>query len=414
MKKVLLAGVPKSPNLGDGLIAYTLNRIISMRGKHQVIHFDLLDGRCDQSMPIYAARGGLHYALAGPPSPAPVQGAPAPALKLNNAGSSKKMTPDALRRLKAYWIHRGKNEKLNRELKQAVGESEAVLIGGGHLLIDTYWTFPLAVRRVAEEAKRQGKPLHILLVGARGPWSAQAKRWLLGVCRYAASIAVRDEDSKRFLLGLDPKLASKTVTLADPALFTPEAFGLTEAAAGREKQTGKRTIGLGVMDPHEMNRHCELRWEREACADWWTQAAKVALGAGHSVSFFTNGAASDNAFVEEFVKPRLAGLKGIEFSPYPTTVEQLVGTIASCDSVIAQRLHACIPSLAMGKPTYGLIWDRKLENIFADLGMKSQLIDFRESRQQLAAAVDGRMVESGPAIDEKKLQLYEHIGRILQ
>ncbi|WP_127499379.1 polysaccharide pyruvyl transferase family protein [Paenibacillus glycanilyticus] len=412
MKKVLLAGVPKSPNLGDGLIAYTLNRIISMRGKHQVIHFDLLDGRCDQSMPIYSARGGLHYALAGPPASAAAQYASAPAVKLNSAGSGKKMTPDALRRLKAYWIHRGKNEKLNRELQQAVEESEAVFIGGGHLLIDTYWTFPLAVRRVADEAKRQGKPLHILLVGARGPWSTQARRWLLGACRYATSIAVRDEDSRRFLLDLDPKLAVKTVTLADPALFTPEAFGLTEAAAGQEK-SGRRKIGLGVMDPHEMNRHCELRWEREACADWWLQAAKVAIGAGHNVSFFTNGAASDNAFVEEFVKPRLAGLKGVEFTPYPTTVEQLVGTIAACDTVIAQRLHACIPSLAMGKPTYGLIWDRKLENIFADLGMKSQLIDFRESRQQLAAAVDGRMADSGPAIDAKKLQLYEHIGRIL-
>ncbi|GLX67320.1 polysaccharide pyruvyl transferase family protein [Paenibacillus glycanilyticus] len=412
MKKVLLAGVPKSPNLGDGLIAYTLNRIIAMRGQHQVIHFDLLDGRCDQSMPIYSARGSLHYALAGAPASAVMQKDTAPALRLNSDGSGKKMTPDALRRLKAYWIHRGKNEKLGSELKQAVEESEAVFIGGGHLLIDTYWTFPLAVRRVAEEAKRQGKPLHILLVGARGPWSPQAKRWLLDVCRYAASIAVRDEDSRKFLLGLDASLKGKTVTLADPALFTPEAFGLTETAAGVEKP-GKRTIGLGVMDPHEMNRHCELRWEREACADWWQQAAKVALGAGLNVSFFTNGAASDNAFVEEFVKPRLRGLPGVEFSPYPTTVEQLVGSIAACDTVIAQRLHACIPSLAMGKPTYGLIWDRKLENIFADLGMKSQLIDFRNSRQQLAAAVDGRMADSEAAINDKKLQLYEHIGRIL-
>jgi polysaccharide pyruvyl transferase WcaK-like protein len=412
VKKVLLAGVPKSPNLGDGLIAYTLNRIIAMRGKHQVIHFDLLDGRCDQSMPIYSARGGLHYAIAGAPAAKAEQAASAPALKLNSAGSSKKMTPDALRRLKAYWLHRSKNEKLNGELKQAVSESEAVFIGGGHLLIDTYWTFPLAVRRVAEEAKRQGKPLHILLVGARGPWSAQAKRWLLGVCRYAASIAVRDEDSRRFLLQLDPKLTSKTVTLADPALFTPEAFGLTEASAGAERP-GKRKIGLGIMDPHEMNRHCELRWEREDCADWWAAAAKEALAAGHEVSLFTNGAASDNAFVEQFVKPRLKGVPGVEMTPYPTTVEQLVGTIAACHTVIAQRLHACIPSLAMGKPTYGLIWDRKLENIFADLGMSSQLIDFRESRQQLAAAVEGRMADSAEAINDKKLQLYEHIGRIL-
>lgn len=434
MKKVLLAGVPQSPNLGDGLIAYTLNRLIAMRGDHQVIHFDLLHGRCDKSMPMTIDQGSAAYSLVSYATDRASNNkadAPAPVVKLNGAGSGKKLTPDAMRRVKAYWLHHRKDQQMSSQLSQSVNEADAVFIGGGHLLIDTYWTFPLAVRRVAMEAKRSGKPLHILLVGARGPWSRQARKWLLDSCRYATTIAVRDEDSRQFLLKLDSGLASKTVTLADPALYTPEAFGMasatdeTAAAAARAAslasgadgaQAIQRTVGLGIMDPHEMNRHCELRWEREACAEWWRDAAAAITASGSQVTIFTNGAATDNAFVEQYVKPLCRDMKGVEFAPYPVTVEQLVGSIAACDGVIAQRLHACIPALAMGKPTYGLIWDRKLENIFADLGMSGHLIDFQAPAwQAVASAAEGFMPSERirHAITQKKAQLYEHIGRIL-
>ncbi|MFX3635799.1 MAG: polysaccharide pyruvyl transferase family protein [Candidatus Pristimantibacillus sp.] len=417
MKKVLLAGVPQSPNLGDGLIAYTMNRLIAMRGEHQVIHFDLLQGRCDKSMPMSSVRGGLHYSLASYAATPAASAMPAPLVRLNSNGSGKKMTPDTLRRLKAYWLHRRKDGVLNSQLRQAVKEAEAVYIGGGHLLIDTYWTFPLGVKRVMLEAKRQGKPLHILLVGARGPWSSQGRRWLLDACRYATTIAVRDEDSRQFLLAQDSRLANKTITLADPALYTPEAFGLAASSAKSiGAPTAHRTVGLGIMDPHEMNRHCELRWDREECAAWWNDATAALTATGCTVKIFTNGAATDNAFVEHYVKPLCQGMKGVEFLPYPSTVEQLVESIAECDSVIAQRLHACIPALALGKPTYGLIWDRKLENIFTDLGMSSYLIDFRKPAWAAVASVsEGHMPSERivQAIREKKEQLYDHIGRIL-
>ncbi|MFC4775857.1 polysaccharide pyruvyl transferase family protein [Paenibacillus sp. GCM10023252] len=429
MRKVLLAGVPQSPNLGDGLIAHTINQLISMQGKHEVVHFDLLHGLWeDEQMhqPLAAVSGG---SAAGAFAAAAVK--PAAQARLNEAGTRKKMTPDALRRLKAYWLHRRKDPVMNEQLRRAVSEADAVYIGGGHLLIDTYWTFPLAVRRVAMEAKRQGKPLHLLLVGARGPWSRQAQWWLLEVCRIAATIAVRDEDSKKFLLQLDPKLASKTVALADPALYTPEAFNLAIEPEGpaeielspaeRVMASGtgavrQRVIGLGIMDPNEMNRHCEHRWEREDCAQWWSDAAQAIVSSGSTVRIFTNGAGTDNAFVEQYVKPLCKGNPAIELMPYPATVHQLVNSIAGCDAVIAQRLHACMPALSMNKPTYGVIWDKKLESIFTDIGLGSHLIDFRVPAEQavLAAATTISRPEAYvKAMKRKKQELLEHMGRIL-
>lgn len=401
MKTILLAGVPKSPNLGDGLIAYTINRMIRMRGSYRIIHFDLLDGRCpEEETPSEAA----------------------PVVRLNAAGLKKRATPDWMRMLKAYWLHRAKDSVMLGQVREAVAEADAVFIGGGHLLIDTYLTFPLSVRRVAREAKRQRKPLHIVFVGARGPWSLPAKRWFLEACRYAETIAVRDADSREFLLAMDASLADKTVALADPALYTLEAFPRLPAGSGTDRVPASRfarnrpVVGLGIMDPHEMKRHSAFRWERDECADWWRDAAIELTSRGLQVNVFTNGSATDNAFVEMYVKPRCAGLEGVQFLGYPTTVAGLVERIAACDAVIAQRLHACIPALSMMKPTYGLIWDQKLSSIFRELGLESHLVDFRRPASSAIAAM--RLTEA-PAgrfpelIRLKKEELYRHMGRIL-
>lgn len=459
MKTVLLAGVPQSPNLGDGLIALTLNRLIAMRGTHRVIHFDLLHGQWEaseshlaaaDSVQLRVAAGAESFSSSSMAEQLPKKmtaGSPQQAdsqadarVQLNGSGASKRMTPDTIRRWKAYWLNKRRNAKLNGPLRKAVAQSEAVFIGGGHLLIDTYWTFPLAVRRIAAEAKRQRKPLHLLLVGARGPWSRQATRWLLSACRYATTIAVRDEDSRSFLLSMDSSLSAKTVALADPALYTPETFGLPAAGTSQQAAglkagykarrtavetaaawpitgTGNRPIiGLGIMDPNEMNRHCPYRWEREACAIWWKSAAEALVARGCEVRLFTNGAATDNAFVEQYVKPLCEAMPHTTVMHYPSTVAQLMESIADCDAVIAQRLHACIPALALGKPTHGIIWDRKLEHIFAELNLAGQLIDFRIPAERTFGkiALDGLLPDGFlPVLNRKKRELFEHIGSIL-
>lgn len=263
MKKILLAGVPRSTNLGDGLIAYTLNQLITMDRRHQVIHFDILHGKWENKDLSFPNKRTVVPLTTNDNEINSTQ-----TLKLNSYGLSKKLTPNAFRRIKSYWLHMRKNNSINPQLRKAVSEADAVFIGGGHLLIDTYWTFPLAVRRIAVEAKRQKKPIHLIFVGARGPWSVLGKRWMLEVCRNAETIAVRDEDSRRFLVGMDRMLEQKTVALSDPALFTMETFDFRD-----RERSKRRIVGLGVMDPNEMNRHCKLRWEREECALWWRNLA---------------------------------------------------------------------------------------------------------------------------------------------
>lgn len=474
MTTVLLAGVPKSPNLGDGLIARTLTHLIQMHGPHEVIHFDLTHGRFagDSSDEGEARHPGSY--------------------RLNGDGLQKRATPDSLRMAKAYWIHRRNHSRINGELRKMVAQSDAVMIGGGHLFIDTYLTFPLAVRRVAAEAARQRKPLHIMLVGARGPWSTPAKAWFRSVCRYASTIAVRDEESRSYLLSVDASLAEKLIALSDPALFTEETFasivqsqplmGSNDAAVYAAADAGSpqiaatsvitaprteaissgsvgviaaprtaavssatvglidpprtasastssvglldppepaspaRIIGLGIMDPNEMRRSTELRWDREQCAEWWRTTAALLADRGYEVRVFTNGADTDNAFVEQMVKPRCKDMPKVSFYSYPTTVNGLIAQIADCDAVIAQRLHACLPAISMRKPTYGIIWDKKLSSIFRDLNLAHHLINFNHPAGE---AVAGMRLDENPTarslqtMMDKKEQLYKHIGSLL-
>ncbi|MBW7474269.1 polysaccharide pyruvyl transferase family protein [Paenibacillus oenotherae] len=440
MTTVLLAGVPKSPNLGDGLIARTLTHLIQMQGPHEVIHFDLTHGR-------FAGESSEDEACDRHPG----------SYRLNGDGLKKRATPDSLRMAKAYWIHRRNHSRINGQLREMVAQSDVVMIGGGHLFIDTYLTFPLAVRRVAAEAARQHKPLHIMLVGARGPWSPPARAWFRSVCRYAATIAVRDEESRNYMLSVDASLAGKMVALSDPALFTQEvlassvkssstrsgaAYTIQRAAAGVHASSAvgvleapvhaaasaigvldppaaahsSRVIGLGIMDPNEMRRSTGLRWDRETCAEWWRSAAAALADRGYSVRVFTNGAETDNAFVEQMVKPRCGGIPNMSFYPYPSTVDGLINQIADCDAVVAQRLHACLPAISMRKPTYGIIWDKKLSSIFRDLDLDGHLVDFNMPAADAVAAMrldDGPAAESLHTMLHKKDLLFKHIRSIL-
>ncbi|WP_068774093.1 polysaccharide pyruvyl transferase family protein [Paenibacillus sp. FJAT-26967] len=404
MKHILLAGVPHSTNLGDGLIAMTVNQLIRTCGDYTITNFDLTAGLYNEPQVTKADKEGKVY-------------------KLNEVSVKKKLTPDFLRYVKSYSVHKKKDRVLNDQIRQLVADSDAVLIGGGHLFIDTYLSFPIAMRRLVMEVRRQRKPLHIVFVGMRGPWSFLARRWFTEILQYAKTISVRDEDSLAYLLSFDSSLARKAVALSDPALVTREAFpepaarfSVSSRMAAKQGDSSVQTIGLGIMDPNEMRRHSPFLWDRDDCADWWYRLAQGVVEGGGRVRIFTNGADTDNAFVEHYIKPRLAAVRDVEFASYPADVSDLVDSIRDCDAVIAQRLHACIPAISFGKPTYGIAWDKKLASIFKDLGLSQYVVDFRSDPRFVLAqmAPDTRSQEGATRIvNDKKRDLVAYVGRIL-
>ncbi|WLR41570.1 polysaccharide pyruvyl transferase family protein [Bacillus carboniphilus] len=349
MKEILVCGVANSANLGDRIIAETVNYIIhSTNELTQIYNFDLTDGK---------VRDFDNKSI----------------IKLNSTGLLKQLTPDYMRRLKVYRKYK-KNRGLETELKKSVAKADLIVIGGGHLLIDNYLNFPIGISNIIKEARLNNIPVIFAFVGAKGPWSKTAKKLLLDALEYADYISVRDSESRRFLVSLSESLSNKVVTLSDPAIFVNDMIG------DDEKNTHTKTtkIGLGIMDPNVIRRHSKYRWSREDAKIWWVSLAKKLSARGYEVNIFTNGASTDNGFVEYFIKKELATVEKVSFLDYPTSYKDVLSCIQKQDVVIAQRLHACLPSISLMKQTFGLVWDIKLKSIYNELGLSDYIIDFNE------------------------------------
>ncbi|MEW9671326.1 polysaccharide pyruvyl transferase family protein [Ammoniphilus sp. 3BR4] len=374
MKRVLVCGVANSGNLGDRIIAETINYIIHLTNdQYEVLNFDFTVGKVEDFENTTR-------------------------IKLNSTSMIKQLIPDFMRSLKVYRKYK-KNIKLATELKESIAKVDMVVIGGGHLLIDNYLNFPIGINNIIKEARLSKTPVIFALVGAKGPWSKAAKKVFLEALEYAKYISVRDSDSRDFLISIDHNLKDKVVALSDPALF------VNEMNRYETKNHSQKKVGLGIMDPNEMRRHSNFHWSRQDSTTWWTTLAKKLTAFGYNVNIFTNGAPTDNGFVEYFIKRELANVKGISFLDYPTNYKDVLATIQQQDLVVAQRLHACLPSISLMKNTFGIVWDKKLESNFKELGLNDYIIDFNEEVEVVVETILKKI--------EKNCQLEDEIFDII-
>lgn len=377
-KKILVCGVPNSDNLGDKVIAESMKFILNKVDEgYKIENFDITDGRA-------------------------ISKANAEPILLNSNSLYKKVIPNFMRRLKVQRNYK-RNSILITEVEEEVRNSDLIIIGGGHLLIDNYLSFPIGIYNIVKEAKKNNIPVSIAFVGAKGPWSYFAKKKFLEVLNYAKHISVRDSDSKEFLTSINKELEEKVIILSDPALF------VDEIEKSKKKVNSRKHIGLGVMDPNEMLRHSNVKWDRDEAAKWWITLTKKLFENNFEVSIFTNGAKTDNAFVENYLKKNLQKYENVNFIEYPKNYKELLKTISNFEIVIAQRLHACLPSISYKNITYGIKWDRKLENIFKDLFLDNYLINCDDDIDELFEKITNNMevskdLEESIKVGKKEMQ----------
>ncbi|ANU22486.1 polysaccharide pyruvyl transferase family protein [Planococcus donghaensis] len=362
MERILVCGVANSGNLGDRIIAESLNYIINKADKKYVItNFDFTVGEIVESKKKAT-------------------------VNLTSDKIFKKIIPNSIRYIKVSNYYR-KNYILKEALTKQVSESHIIVIGGGHLLIDNYGNFPIGIYTIYKEARKNNIPIIFAFVGAKGPWSYKARKLLGEVLNYASYISVRDNDSKKFLISINPNIQQKIIALTDPALYVKEIYPPTQYKVGKKK------IGLGIMDPNEMKRHSNISWSRTDSAIWWSKLAKELVKLNYEVNIFTNGATTDNGFVEQYIKKNLEEIEGISFSEYLSDYRNLIKTIENQDVIVAQRLHACLPSVSYYKHTYGIMWDPKLKSIFEELGLNNYLIDCKDEVEKVVQKIEKNLNE---------------------
>lgn len=299
--------------------------------------------------------------------------------------------PNMIRRfVTGVALRRMARRTLRPRCRAAMGQADAVVLGGGNLLADADLNFPIKIACALGEAAHAGRPVGVFGVGVSDNWSRRGAALLGGAIGRARPVhgAVRDTRSKAIW---DRRLRTRGVPAAslcrDPGLLTARHFRAAAPVSGR--------IGLCLTDP------LALRYHGAAGADarldgWIVDLAGGLAARGHEIAVFTNGSPEDRAYLAAMT-PRLRAACGDRLTIVPAfaTPAGLATFASGCALLIAHRMHACIAAYSYAVPHLGLAWDAKLDSFFASVGREAYMIDPATTSPAEAAVIAERALGDG-------------------
>lgn len=335
--KYVIAAVPYSDNLGDGVIAANLSDCIRRKNKHNIVSL------CDISYRSEVA-------------------------SFKNKDTGMKFflkLPRAIRQFvvvlffsSKYFRHGGKY------LKEKLVDCDELLIGGGQLISDVDFNFPLKLYFLIRIAEKFDIKTSIVSVGVAARWSCVGRLLMKRVLtsKVIMKISVRDEFSKKNLatrFGIDD-----AVILPDPALMCSISAGggfLNKPSLGEEK-----ILGLGVADINGLNYSSDIiNNQDDNSIEYICSIVDMACLNEYTVYLFTNGAIEDERFLYDEIIPKLK-LKGLGFKVLPRckNINDLVDFIKNTNRIVAYRLHANIIASSFNIPYFAVGWDNKVLSYF--------------------------------------------------
>jgi polysaccharide pyruvyl transferase WcaK-like protein len=249
---------------------------------------------------------------------------------------------------------------------------QALVIGGGQLLMDDGLNFPLKLAALSKQARYLGLPTHFSACGVGSSWSAKGRKLVEGALVNAESVTLRDSLSSQRLGQMLPEIPHR-VTF-DPAIWAADVY---PAASTTE---ASRFTGLCVMSKDAFNaRSLNTRYIEAEWMQLWLDLLNALLKRNHQVILFTTGSRNDQQFADElFTQARLRGWRRVDLAQWPSSVPVLVDILRACRTVIAARLHAAVLANAFGIASIGLIWDQKVRAYYEDTGRPNQCFDLSQ------------------------------------
>jgi polysaccharide pyruvyl transferase WcaK-like protein len=352
MPTVAICGEKYSSNLGDGVIADCLEWLIGHERP------DVAVRTVDMSRKTaFSAEAEVTVEGAGRPR-----------------SRARDLIPGFVRRSirEAQW-ERGPGPRLHRHAAEILRGCDALVIGGGQLLMDNNLRFPMKIRSVTSAARAVGVPkMACFGVGVGGKWSGRGRQILASALREPTltALVVRDETSGRTIAREFPTLGPLTSVAGDPALFSGEAYG-----CGRNP-SADGPVGLGVLGLRLLSATAGqpgVSDPRAASEAFWLGVIDGLHRAGRRAELFTNGDELDQAFAEHLAKAnRDRGGPEVALAPRPTDPGALVRRISGYSGLIAYRLHSNIIGYSLGIPGALMTWDSKVRH-FAEMTGRGEL-----------------------------------------
>lgn len=270
------------------------------------------------------------------------------------------------------WIRLGLRPRHWPQIREAIGQADYVLIGGGELLQETPCHFADHIAAIAREAARVGTPIGFLACGVEPDCTSRSRRLTTPALRQAGLITVRDDASRRNLASWAPGLdLDQVVVGSDPALLVSRAYPV-RADEGREG------IGVNVVAYESVSRRREIRVDSDRFCEWYLEVIRsMRRIPGHPVILFSNGAPPDASFA--------AKLHGILDDPSvilvdrPRSVNAFVPVVRECRAVVAARLHTTITAVSYGVPCLATAWSPKFDAFYFQMNRSERLFRLGES-----------------------------------
>lgn len=237
-------------------------------------------------------------------------------------------------------------------------QADLIFFDGGGIIKYRQEEFHRYVPDLLEVAQECGIPVYLNSVGVEGYDGGDARCVRLAqALNYdcVKGISVRDDIETLRRDYRKPAACAIPISLVvDPAVFTPQAYGIQKDA-----QSG--VIGLGIVRYRIFEDYGIPQVTREFQLDLWQGIAKGLEERGYAWQLFVNGLRSDYDFALEIL--RHMGREDETdtlLAPRPLQGRELVRTIASYQGVIACRMHANIIAYALGIASVGLVWNDKM------------------------------------------------------
>ncbi|WP_397543202.1 polysaccharide pyruvyl transferase family protein [Roseovarius salis] len=341
MRKIVIFGLPYSPNTGDGVIADCLRAGLKTASPGVDVHHVDISGRTGFGAVTVRNRAAALAVLRLLPRPA------AQALVVHRLG----------RMLDGF-------EPLWRDTAKG---ADLAVIGGGQIFSDADLNFCLKIDRIARILRELACPTVVHGAGVARNWTPRGARLFRTLldCDLQA-VGLRDDASIRAWTEQMGDTGPAPRLTRDPALIAADVYHPTHQGTG--------WIGLCVTDPAILSYHAEGRKNAIRRSDSFAVTALGLAARGHRVALFCNGAAEDRAALDAVrAHPDIAAamFRGeIRAETPPDTPAGLAAIVARLDAVVAHRLHACILAYAFKRPVVGLGWDRKLESFLHSVGLE--------------------------------------------
>jgi polysaccharide pyruvyl transferase WcaK-like protein len=289
-----------------------------------------------------------------------------------------------------------------------------VVAGGGQLDEEWggSWAHPYALMKWAVLARAAGTSVIFLSVGGCRTELRLTKLFLRVALSLACYRSYRDEGSRQLARAITrsadgplvPDLAFSLPVTSEPFMATSDS---TELCVGVSPIAFARPGMWPTGDPAQYERYMnEL-----------ASFTGALLQRGIFVTLFSSSSPDDQLFndLRARIDPSLeTEARARLLFGNVASVQDLLLLLHALDFVVASRLHGLVLSFLAGKPCVALSYDRKVETLMTDVGLKAYCLDIRSFTSENLLATFLNLQANGPLVASKLSATCCHYDQLLQ